>query len=302
MSHDLRACVGTDRAGSGWSDLRPRPRTMHQIVSELHTLLDKGGEPPPYVLVGHSYGGALIRMYQIGYPEQVAAMVLVEAASDDPWRITPDTGKVRSSVLATGAIIPPAKASGPLRESEIPSPIVALIEGQTHELAAHANDPPRDKLPADAKRMRTWSLGQLKMHASNDNPVEAEELAQLRGPAYAKTVRRSGRSFHSHSAATRWRWRRCWKGARRSSAAPGSANPPEYLLRRAQDEPSKRAALRNVHATGVDLPRDRHVADLPGDSLRSGRELCSLPRSCEIARRMRLTIVRLCQRRRWTIA
>jgi alpha-beta hydrolase superfamily lysophospholipase len=49
-----------DRAGSAWSDLGPRPRTMHQIVSELHTLLEKAGERPPYVMVGHSYGGVLV--------------------------------------------------------------------------------------------------------------------------------------------------------------------------------------------------------------------------------------------------
>ena len=43
-----------DRAGSGWSDLGPRPRTMHQQVWELHTLLAKEGLKPPFVLVGHS--------------------------------------------------------------------------------------------------------------------------------------------------------------------------------------------------------------------------------------------------------
>src|SRR5438105_8957241 len=41
-----------DRAGSAWSDLGPRPRTIHQIVWELHTLLAKAGEMPPFVLVG----------------------------------------------------------------------------------------------------------------------------------------------------------------------------------------------------------------------------------------------------------
>src|SRR3954469_10493307 len=88
-----------DRAGSGWSELGPRPRTMHQIVYELHTLLDKAGERPPYVLVGHSYGAALIRLYQMTYPADVVGMVLVEAASDNPWRLTPDKGLVRSSDL-----------------------------------------------------------------------------------------------------------------------------------------------------------------------------------------------------------
>jgi hypothetical protein len=47
-------------------------------------------------------------------------------------------------------------------------------------MAPRANDPPRDLLPPDAQRMRTWTLGQLKHALSNDNPVEAEELGLLR--------------------------------------------------------------------------------------------------------------------------
>lgn len=56
-----RVCA-YDRAGAGWSDLGPRPRTMHQLVYELHALLEKAGERSPYVLVGHSYGGWLVRL------------------------------------------------------------------------------------------------------------------------------------------------------------------------------------------------------------------------------------------------
>jgi pimeloyl-ACP methyl ester carboxylesterase len=77
-----------DRAG--WSDLGPRPRTLHQKVWELHTLLEKGGTKPPYVLVGHSYGGCIVRQYASTYPDEVAGMVLVEAGADNPQRISPD--------------------------------------------------------------------------------------------------------------------------------------------------------------------------------------------------------------------
>lgn len=169
-----------DRAGSGWSELGPRPRTMHQIVYELHTLLDKAGERPRYVLVGHSFGGALVRLYQLRYPADVVGLVLVDAAADNPWRKMPGKGLVRSSDLATGKPIPEAKASDPLRYSEIPERFVTMIKDQMPELTAHANDPPRDKLPADAQRMRAWSYAQVKMHISNDNPFEAEELGMLR--------------------------------------------------------------------------------------------------------------------------
>jgi pimeloyl-ACP methyl ester carboxylesterase len=169
-----------DRAGSGWSELGPRPRTMHQIVYELRTLLDKAGERPPYVLVGHSFGGWLVRLYQSKYPADVVSLVLVEAAADNPWRKTPDKGLVRSSDLGSGKPIPEVKMSDPLRYSEIPERFVTMIKDQVPQLSAHANDPPRDKLPADAQRMRTWSYGQVKMHISNDNPFEAEELGVLR--------------------------------------------------------------------------------------------------------------------------
>jgi hypothetical protein len=107
-------------------------------------------------------------------------MVLIEAAADDPWRVTPGNPPVRSSTLVTGKPIPEAKTSDPLKVDEIPQRIVTAIESQARDLSAHANDPPRDKLPADAQRMRTWSYAQLKMHVTNDNPVEAEEFALLR--------------------------------------------------------------------------------------------------------------------------
>src|SRR5215212_8961641 len=60
-----------DRAGDGWSDIGPQPRTMRQIVYELHTLLDKADVRPPYVLVGHSFGGWLVRLYTATYPSEV---------------------------------------------------------------------------------------------------------------------------------------------------------------------------------------------------------------------------------------
>jgi hypothetical protein len=49
----------------------------------------------------------------------------------------------------------------------------------TDELSRHANDPPRDKLPPDAQKMRTWALAQLGHVAAGVNTVEADELAAL---------------------------------------------------------------------------------------------------------------------------
>ncbi len=72
-----------DRAGYDWSDPGPMPRTTAEIVKELHTLLQKAGEKPPYVLVGHSFGGTYVRVYNGQYPGEVAGMVLADTSPED---------------------------------------------------------------------------------------------------------------------------------------------------------------------------------------------------------------------------
>jgi pimeloyl-ACP methyl ester carboxylesterase len=72
-----------DRAGYGWSDSGPEPRSSLQIAHELKQLLQAAGEKGPYVLVGHSMGGYDIRVYTGQYPNDVAGMVLVDASHED---------------------------------------------------------------------------------------------------------------------------------------------------------------------------------------------------------------------------
>src|SRR5580700_690016 len=57
-----------DRAGYGSSSVGPMPRTSEQIVKELHAVLEAGRENGPYVLVGHSFGGYNVRVYNHTYP------------------------------------------------------------------------------------------------------------------------------------------------------------------------------------------------------------------------------------------
>lgn len=81
-----RVCT-YDRAGLGWSDPAPTPRTSQQIVNDLHALLTNAAIKPPYVLVGHSFGGLNARLYASQFPEEVAGMVLVDSAHEDyPFR------------------------------------------------------------------------------------------------------------------------------------------------------------------------------------------------------------------------
>jgi pimeloyl-ACP methyl ester carboxylesterase len=83
-----RACW-FDRAGYGWSDPGPFPRTSAAMSHELHELLASARVPPPYVLVGHSLGGLNARVYTSMYPADVAGLVLVDAAHEDEPRRAP---------------------------------------------------------------------------------------------------------------------------------------------------------------------------------------------------------------------
>ncbi|HAA15616.1 MAG TPA: hypothetical protein DCE41_29470 [Cytophagales bacterium] len=71
--------VRYDRAGLGFSDGHQTPRDPETIAHELHTLLQKAGEEPPYLLVGHSLGGPYIRVFADLYPEEVAGLFFLDA-------------------------------------------------------------------------------------------------------------------------------------------------------------------------------------------------------------------------------
>jgi pimeloyl-ACP methyl ester carboxylesterase len=72
-----------DRAGLGYSDSSPQPRTSKVMAEELHALLQAASITPPYVLVGHSIGGYNVRLYASLYRNEVAGMVLVDASHPD---------------------------------------------------------------------------------------------------------------------------------------------------------------------------------------------------------------------------
>jgi pimeloyl-ACP methyl ester carboxylesterase len=96
---DSMRVVRYDRAGIGYSDLANSPRHPETTARELHQLLALAGESPPYIMAGHSYGGHYIRIFTQLFPDEVAAMVFMDASHpeasqrlnlpDDPWFLTP---------------------------------------------------------------------------------------------------------------------------------------------------------------------------------------------------------------------
>jgi pimeloyl-ACP methyl ester carboxylesterase len=79
-----------DRAGMGYSDPGPRPRTARRIASELAELVARGGISGPVVLVGASIAGFDVRVFASDHPERTAGLVLVDATHEDqPQHVPP---------------------------------------------------------------------------------------------------------------------------------------------------------------------------------------------------------------------
>jgi pimeloyl-ACP methyl ester carboxylesterase len=119
VSKFTRVCA-CDRPGTpvgekpSRSDPVPQPTTAKDAVADLHALLSAAGETGPYVLVGHSYGGLVVRLYASTYPKDVSGVVLVDALSEglrdaetpEQWTIQRKLieGDVRESVALYPAL------------------------------------------------------------------------------------------------------------------------------------------------------------------------------------------------------
>lgn len=110
VASQTRVCV-YDRAGRGWSEPPDSPQDANRIATDLHTLLQRGDVPEPYVLAGHSFGGLYVLTYADRYPDEVAGIVLVDstdpATEADPEKATAYDGgsydAVTDRVAALGA-------------------------------------------------------------------------------------------------------------------------------------------------------------------------------------------------------
>jgi pimeloyl-ACP methyl ester carboxylesterase len=159
-----------DRAGYAWSDPGPKPRTYAQLNLELHDALAKLSERGPFILVGHSFGGGVVRNYAAAYPAEVAGMVLVDIVHEDQ-RIPmgPQFARVRD--FASGRPIPKPREN--LLESDQPSTAVAKNAGKIA--------PPYIRLPEREQQLHVWaeSLPALDDAEANQKDWSAESMALL---------------------------------------------------------------------------------------------------------------------------
>ncbi len=160
VAKTARVCT-YDRAGYAWSDSGPAPRTFDQINLDLHRALAKLGEHGPFVFVGHSFGGPIVRNYARLYPSEVAGIVFVEAVSEDTrfemWH--------KAVPMRDGA-----------KGNAIPPPHEGILPGDKLADSPYFNPakvqkiaPPFDRLPSGVQALHLWAQSQRTLAASEEN-------------------------------------------------------------------------------------------------------------------------------------
>jgi pimeloyl-ACP methyl ester carboxylesterase len=155
--------VSYDRAGLGWSEPGPMPRTADQIVGELHTLLERAAIPPPYVLVGHSFGGLTMPLFAARFPDEVAGMVLVDPVVPAEWnppsphdlKLTRIGAQVcrRAAVLARLGVIRFVAFLLATRVKDLAAHLVRLISRGSPAESGTVSSPWFAALPANERAM-----------------------------------------------------------------------------------------------------------------------------------------------------
>jgi pimeloyl-ACP methyl ester carboxylesterase len=177
VSSFSRICT-YDRAGYAWSDFGPMPRTFDQINLELRDALAKIGEKGPYVLVGHSYGGPVVRNFATIYPKSVAGIVLVDAAHEGLRVGVGGKQTIRLGEDAKHRDIPPPHEQ--LTPSDKPSPPPVGASQAPQPL-----DQMYNVLPPKEQKLQLWAqnLPQIDETESSQREWSAEYFAkQLANP------------------------------------------------------------------------------------------------------------------------
>lgn len=215
-----RVCT-YDRAGLGWSEAGPDPRTATNIVKELHTLLEQSGVEPPYVLVGHSKGGMYVRMYAHEYPGEVVGVVLVDSSHEEqelrfPEAITELNQKGRKQTTgllnivrplnSIGLVTPILKNNSNVLLSTLPESVremgLAVALKDTFLKTVVAETEALEDTFAQVREAKITTLGEMPLIVLTavdqfdtlEGQVSAEDVEQLKKIVYELQVELSGLS------------------------------------------------------------------------------------------------------------
>lgn len=169
LTAELTTSVIYDRGGTGWSEPVALPRTAREVTDELHELLRTAGIPGPYLLVGHSLGGAYARNFAQRFPSAVAALLLLDPFHED---------------MATRAPQQARDMLEQMKDPDLPEPTQEQLEAARGPLVEHFAAWPetvRDELiDHHLTSWRTgWSEGKNLYDEVSDELRDAPELPDV---------------------------------------------------------------------------------------------------------------------------
>jgi pimeloyl-ACP methyl ester carboxylesterase len=205
--------VSYDRAGLGWSELGPMPRTADRIVDELHSLLERAAISPPYVLVGHSFGGLTMPLFAARFPDEVAGMVLVDPVAPAEWnppsehdlKLTRIGAKVcrRAAILARVGMIRFVAFLLTTGVKKLAGYLVRLISRGTPAESGSVSSPWFSALPANERAMAAvfWVQPKFALTIASqleNLPISAASVGQFANFSEKPVVILSARTAPEH--------------------------------------------------------------------------------------------------------
>jgi pimeloyl-ACP methyl ester carboxylesterase len=140
----------------------PQPTTAKDAVADLHALLSVAGEVGPYVLVGHSYGGLIVRLYASTYPKEVSGLMLIDALSEGLQNAeTPEQWAIQRKLI-----------EGDVRESVALYPVLERIDVDRSLNQIRAAPPLRSILLIVLSADRPWGPQVPSMIAAGKLPAD----------------------------------------------------------------------------------------------------------------------------------
>lgn len=212
LKSDTRVC-SYDRAGYGWSDPGPRPRDSARIVSELHSLLELGGIKPPFLLVGHSFGGLNMRLYASTYVGEVAGLVLVDASHPDslPY-LRNEEGTAPATSFANQLMVMypvdpeqtkfPLEAQAAIHDNLLRTKSMVTSRIEYRHLGASVKAVQKSPALGDvplvvlSRGLRQWPAGKVGDEREQTWQAQQRELVNLSSMGSYRTAARSGHQIH----------------------------------------------------------------------------------------------------------